>query len=91
MISNLRGCNTTCERAENTPIVRWVFRRGDNALTCGVDVSRTGSGYEICVVPHWDVASTIIEGVDSTLSALRRHAEIAGALRDAGWSVAARC
>jgi hypothetical protein len=72
------------------PIVRWVFRRGNDALTCAVDARRTGSGYDVSVVPHWDVSSTLIEGVDSTISALRRHAEIAHALRDAGWSVITR-
>ena len=74
----------------HAPVVRWVFRRGNDALTCAVDARRTGSGYDVCVVPHWDVSSTLIEAADSTISALRRHAEIAQALRDAGWSVTTR-
>jgi hypothetical protein len=78
------------EGLENKPLVRWVFRRGENALTCAVDASDGRSGYDVCVVPHWDVESAMIEPADSTISALRRHAEIACALRDAGWSVVNR-
>ena len=91
MISDLSGVNASHQGGESFSIVRWVFQRGNHALTCGVDANRSGAGYDICIVPHWDVALTIIEGVDSPLSALRRHAEIACALRDAGWSVTTRC
>jgi hypothetical protein len=90
MITNL-SAGDALDGVESFPILRWVFRRGNDVLTCGVDASRTGAGYDICIVPHWDVASTIIEGIDSPVSALRRHAEIACALRDAGWFVATRC
>lgn len=71
---------------EATPIVRWVFQRDRETLTCGVDFTSQRS-YEVCVVPHHDVNATVIESFDSSLSALKRHADIALRLREAGWSV----
>ena len=90
MTTNPTRYAVAANATENVPVVRWVFYRGSDALTCEVDARQTGEGYDICVVPHWDVASAVVEPVDSTVSALRRHAEIARALRGAGWSVARR-
>jgi hypothetical protein len=70
---------------ESVPMLRWVFQRDSEMLTCEVDAA--GRRWEVCVVPHWDVASAVIERFDQPLSALERHAEIARRLRDAGWSV----
>ena len=90
MTTNAIHVDVSGNTIEHVPIVRWVFHRGSEALTCEVDARQTGEGYDICVVPHWDVTSAVVEPVDSTVSALRRHAEIARALREAGWSVARR-
>jgi len=75
---------------EHAPVVRWIFARGNDALTCEVDPRSEGAGYDVCVVPHWDVRAAVVERANTTLAALRRHAEIARALREAGWSVARR-
>lgn len=66
-------------------MLRWVFRRDTETLTCEVDAA--GNRWEVCIVPHWDVAESVIERFDTPLSALERHADIARRLRDAGWSV----
>lgn len=71
-------------------VMRWVFERGGDVVTCEIDECQNGAGFEVSVVPHWDVASAIVEPADNTVAALRRHAEIASALRDAGWAVARR-
>jgi len=70
------------------PVVRWLFTREGRALTCQVDTDETGSQFEVAVVPHWDLGLTVVEEAPSTANALRRHAEIALMLKDAGWSVA---
>jgi hypothetical protein len=77
---------------ETTPVVlvRWILRRGNSHLTCQVDVQGRTSTYAISVVPHWDVASAVVETARSSRAALQRHAEIAKRLRDCGWMVAAR-
>ncbi|MBI4265916.1 MAG: hypothetical protein HY657_16190 [Acidobacteria bacterium] len=75
-------------RRHAAPTLRWVFRRGAETLTCEVDA--TGSRWEVCVVPHWDVAATVIERFKTPISALERHAEIAHALREVGWTLVDR-
>jgi hypothetical protein len=76
--------------AEPVRLVRWIFQRAGEALTCQVSSSATQAGYDVCVVPHENVASAVIEGVDTATGALQRHAEIAMQLREAGWSLTHR-
>jgi hypothetical protein len=73
-------------RAEPTGILRWIFRRGTNALTCEIRVNGTHS-HDVCVVPHWDLSSAVIERYDRPARALWRHAEIARRFREAGWTL----
>jgi hypothetical protein len=73
---------------EPVRMVRWVFQRGENALTCEVDHSQ--STYDVCVVPHWDVSAAVVEEIDSPTDALQRHAEIVQYLRETGWSLTSR-
>jgi hypothetical protein len=66
-------------------MLRWVFRREGATLTCEVDANR--QGWEIFVVPHWNVGASTIERFPTMLRALERQAEIAYELREAGWTV----
>ena len=66
------------------PVLRWVFRRDRDALTCGLEVG-PNRNYDVCVVPHWDVSSSLIERFDAPAEALFRHADIARRLREKGW------
>ena len=59
-------------------------------MTCLLQQSAVEQSYEVCVVPHWDVASAVLEETDTSLSAFCRHAEISMHLRAAGWAVVAR-
>jgi hypothetical protein len=70
--------------AEST-ILRWTFLRGTKTLTCEVRVFGKQT-YNVCVVPHWDVSSSVVETFKRPGVALRRHAEIASDFREAGWS-----
>ena len=70
--------------AESVGVLRWVFIRGTRALTCELRVNGPHS-HDVCVVPHWDVSSSIVERHDRAASAMRRHAEISSYFRQAGW------
>jgi hypothetical protein len=83
-IALLAGMTTT----SSTSMLQWIFTRNGAALTCELDA--TAGGYEVCVVPHWNVASAAIERFDAAVTALERHAELARYLRDTGWHLARR-
>ena len=68
-------------------VLLWVFRRDFDAITCGVDVSASGT-CEVRTVPHWDASLAVVEPFESAGDALRRHAEVASRLREIGWVVA---
>ena len=79
---------TNTNRRPNTDpacILRWVFHRGSDALTCAVEASSDRSSYDVCILPHWNLAEGTVERFEAPVSALRRHAEIASRLREAGW------
>jgi hypothetical protein len=73
---------------EKTPVsmLRWVFGRDEAAITCEVDFTE-GHGYDVTVVPHWNISASVIEHFDSALKAMGRHAELASKLRDEGWTL----
>jgi hypothetical protein len=66
-------------------MLRWVFHRGPNVLTCAVEAAGGRASYEVCILPHWDLSLATVEHFDAPAGALRRHAEIASRLRLAGW------
>jgi hypothetical protein len=72
----------------STSMLQWIFTRNGAALTCELDA--TAGGYEVCIVPHWNVASAAIERFDAAIAAAERHAELARYLRDTGWHLAHR-
>jgi hypothetical protein len=69
-----------------TPLVEWVLQRETKSITCQLD-ARGRRCYELCVLPHWDPSSALIERFDAQLPALVRHAQVASRLRDTGWMV----
>jgi hypothetical protein len=69
---------------QSAPILRWIFHRGASAITCELD-ARGNRSYDVCIVPHWDVLSSVVEHFEAPSVALLRHAEIARRLRASGW------
>lgn len=67
-----------------TSILRWIFMRKGQLLTCEIRVNGSQS-YDVCVVPHWNVDRAIIEPFNRPIAALSRHAELTCCLREAGW------
>jgi hypothetical protein len=72
--------------ARRKPFVEWILQRDTKAITCQLD-SRGRGTYEVCVLPHWDPSSAVIERFDAATPALLRHAQLACGLREAGWMV----
>lgn len=64
----------------------WVLQRDAKVITCQL-VARDDRSYEICVVPHWNPSSAVIERFESAALAVLRHAALARRLRDNGWIV----
>ena len=62
---------------------------GERTLTCGLLMNESG-GYDVCVMPHWDLDASMIESFDEAGDAFGRHAQISIALRADGWVLADR-
>jgi hypothetical protein len=67
-------------------MLRWVLRRDTEAITCQLD-ARGSRSHELCILPHWDPTSAVIERFEAPTPARLRHAEVATLLRDDGWMV----
>jgi hypothetical protein len=76
---------------KNRPIrlLRWVFQRDNQLVTCQLDREGRQAAYTLSLVPHWDVKQSVSETYDASVSAFRRHAAIADQLRRDGWTMAA--
>jgi hypothetical protein len=77
-------------KSESVCLLRWTFQKDDKAITCQIEGNEAASCYDVSVVPHWDIASAVVEEAETPFGAFRRHAEIAIRLRQAGWAVARR-
>lgn len=71
------------------PMLRWVFQRHANMLTCEL-AAGTGPYFDVSIVPHWNLAASVIERFEASMPAFERHADIALRLREAGWSLVDR-
>ncbi len=87
----MRHSTTSTASAHSTPIslIRWIFERNGNAITCEIDMSDRHT-CDVAVIPHWDSAAAIIEHFDGPMGAMERHAELAVALLEEGWTVTDR-
>ena len=75
--------------AATVPIVRWIFERNGDAITCEIDMNN-GRTCDVALIPHWDAAASVVERFDGPMRAIERHAELAVALLDEGWTVTDR-
>jgi hypothetical protein len=74
---------------EATPLLRWIFRRGDDVLSCHVEKAANDDTYQVCVIPYGGVGRFLVERFDAGINAFHRHALIASQLRRNGWKLAA--
>jgi hypothetical protein len=68
------------------PLLEWILQRETKSITCQLE-ARGDRSYELCVLPHWDPSSAVIERFEAPLPAMLRHAQLTSRLRDAGWMV----
>ena len=68
-------------------LLRWVFQRGNQLLTCRLDREGRQAAYSLSLIPHWGVNHAITETFDAGISAFHRHAALADHLRSEGWTL----
>jgi hypothetical protein len=83
------GMKRISRKNRSIRLLRWVFQRGNQLLTCQLDREDRQSSYTLSLVPHWAVTQAASETFDAGVIAFRRHAAIADALRGQGWTLAA--
>lgn len=72
--------------SEPQSLLRWVFHHEHHTLTCSV-TANGAAGFDVCVVPHWNLSAAIVQRCDHAAAAFALHAEIAIGLRRKGWVV----
>ena len=70
-------------------MVRWIFQRGHELLTCAVDQESERSSYTLSLVSSVRADALLVERFESGVLALQRHAAIAARLRELGWTLIA--
>lgn len=70
-------------------MIRWIFQRGQELLTCAVDQESGRSSYTLSLVSSRQADALVVERFESGVLALQRHAAVAAHLRDLGWTLIA--
>ena len=70
-------------------VVRWVLSTGRASVACEVEMNPDAS-FDLRVVPSWRTGATLVERFSTAVPAIKKHAQVAGALRDLGWTVTDR-
>ena len=83
------GMKRLPNKSRTVRLLRWVFQRNDQLITCQLDHEGARASYTLSLVPHWDVRQAATETFEAGVSAFRRHAAIAEQLRSQGWTLAA--
>ena len=72
---------------EPTRLLRWIFRRDDQLVTCQLDRENDGVGFTLALVPHWEVRRSVVTSFDAGIAAFQHHAAVAAELRQRGWTL----
>ena len=70
-------------------VVRWVLSTGRASVACEVEMN-PDSSFHLRVVPSWQSGAQLVERFSTAVPAIKKHAQVAGALRDLGWTVTDR-
>jgi hypothetical protein len=79
------GCPTAPPVHREVRVLRWTFRRDDDAVVCELGLNGDESAYELRVDPPRDPAAAATEQFDDAMSAFQRHAAIERTLVTEGW------
>ena len=83
------GMKRNASKKRTIRLLRWVFQRENQLITCQLDREGRHPSYTLSLVPHWDARRAVSENFDAGVSAFRRHATAAEQLRNQGWTLAA--
>jgi hypothetical protein len=79
------GCDTSKATDRSVRILRWTFRRDDEAVVCELGLNSDESAYELRLNPPWNPSGMTTEVFDDAMSAFQRHAAIERILVHEGW------
>lgn len=68
-----------------TRVLRWTFRREQEAVVCELGLNSDDSAYELRLNPPWNLHGTTTEMFDDAMQAFQRHAAIERVLIEEGW------
>ena len=66
-------------------VLRWTFRRENQAVVCELGLNADDSAYELRTDPGWNPSGLATETFADAMSAFERHAAIERLLVDDGW------
>jgi hypothetical protein len=72
----------------NSPMLRWILGQGTATIACEIDQNPDRT-FALRIMPSWEQTG-IVNHCTDVVDAIKRHAEVAGLLRDSGWRVIAR-
>src|SRR4051812_16367641 len=70
-----------------TRVLRWTFRRDQDAFVCELGLNSDAPPYEPRPTPPWDLHGTTTESFDDAMQAFQRHAAIERILIADGWTL----
>jgi hypothetical protein len=79
------GCQTLTAADRTVRILRWTFRRDDEAFVCELGLNKDESAYELRLDPPSNPCGSTTELFDDAMSAFQRHAAIERILVHDGW------
>ena len=79
------GCHTFTGTDRAVRILRWTFRRDEEAVVCELGLNGDESAYELRLNPPWNPEGLTTEVFDDAMSAFQRHAAIERILVHEGW------
>jgi glycosyltransferase A (GT-A) superfamily protein (DUF2064 family) len=79
------SCGTLGVTERPVRILRWTFRRDDDAIVCELGLTGDHTAYQLCIDPPWNPLGVTSELFDDAMSAFQRHAAIERVLVDGGW------
>lgn len=81
------ACHTPNASNRFVRILRWTFRRGDEATVAELCLSPDDSSYELRLNPPRDTSSAIPEVFDDAMSAFQRQAALERMLVEENWTL----
>jgi hypothetical protein len=79
------ACATLSPSTRSVRVLRWTFRRHQDAVVCELGLNSDDSAYELRVNAESNPAGITMEHFDDVMAAFERHAALERVLVDDGW------